>query len=49
MGSVVVSKRSFSLNALTEHVATDMRPEDSKGGSLARDILCLNVSIGASW
>ena len=32
MGSVVVSKRSFSLNALPDvHVATDMRPEDSKG------------------
>ena len=27
----------------------DMRPEDSKGVSLARNILCLNVSAGASW
>ena len=38
------------MNPLTDvHVATDMRPEDSKGVSLARDILCLNVSVGASW
>ena len=38
------------MNALTDvHVATDMRPEDSKGVSLARNILCLNVSAGASW
>ena len=38
------------MNALTDvHVGTDMRPEDSKGVSLARNILCLNVSVGTSW
>lgn len=31
------------------HVATDMRPEDSRGFPLARDILCLNVSIRFVW
>ena len=38
---------SVQLNVLTDvHVATDMRPEGSKGISLARDILCLNISGG---
>ena len=31
------------------HVAIEMRPEDSRGFPLARDILCLDISVIFVW